>query len=64
MFYAKCFVSLWQMIAIRHMKPHAFAVPFTNALVEIAIFANKPLPFLAFLPTLALYVGSESKQMV
>lgn len=52
------------MIAIRHMKPHAFAVPFTNALVEIAIFANKPLPFLAFLPTLALYVGSESKQMV
>ena len=52
------------MIAISHMKPHAFAVLFANALVEIAICANKPLPFLAFLPTLTSYVGSESKQMV
>ena len=46
------------------MKPDAFAVLFANALVEIAICANKPLPFLAFLPTLTSYVGSESKQMV
>lgn len=52
------------MIAISHMKPHAFAVLFTNALVEIAICANKPLPFLAFLPTLAPYISSESQQMV
>ena len=37
------------------MKPHAFAVLFANALVEIAICANKPLPFLAFLPTLTSY---------
>ena len=37
------------------MKPHAFAVLFTNALVEIAICANKPLPFLTFFPTLAPY---------
>lgn len=52
------------MIAISHMKPHAFAVPFTNALVEIAICANEPLPFLAFFPTLTSYIRSESQQMV
>ena len=52
------------MIAISHMKPHAFAVLFANALVEIAICANKPLPFLAFLPTLAPYISSEAQQMI
>ena len=52
------------MISISHMKPHAFAVLFANALVEIAICANKPLPFLAFLPTLAPYISSETKQMI
>jgi hypothetical protein len=46
------------------MQPYAFAVLFTNALIEIAICANKPLPFLAFFPTLTSYVSSESKQMV
>ena len=46
------------------MKPDAFAVLFANAFIEIAICANKPLPFLTFFPTLTSYVGSESKQMV